>query len=130
MLWNSFKVDSAVPLLEAPISTEPSNITAKRILIKVLIEKNEYHEAQALLDEAIKQATDKDDLNELVRLLFWQGAAFAQQGDVESALSLQQGDRKGALQLANQSLSLIEQRQLDTLKPQAQSWLKTIVYRP
>lgn len=130
MLWNSFKVDSAVPLLEAPISTEPSNITAKRILIKVLIEKNEYHEAQALLDEAIKQATDKDDLNELVRLLFWQGAAFAQQGDVESALSLQQGDRKGALQLANQSLSLIEQRQLDTLTPQAQSWLKTIVYRP
>jgi DNA-binding winged helix-turn-helix (wHTH) protein/tetratricopeptide (TPR) repeat protein len=190
--------DAAVTLLEASISTEPSNITAKRILIKLLVEKSAYLKAQSLLDEALKQATDTDDSNELVRLLFWQGAAFAQQGDVELALayfnkaeheadnikdwlflahiaeirgrihqskqeypeadarysealryyqilqcpygqsnvmldqstmSFQQGDQKGALQLANQSLLLIEQRQLESLKPQAQEWLQTVINR-
>ena len=44
-----------------------------------------------------------------------------------SALSFDQGDLITALLYANQSLTLIEQRQLVRLKPKAQQWLHTLM---
>jgi DNA-binding winged helix-turn-helix (wHTH) protein/tetratricopeptide (TPR) repeat protein len=187
--------DIAVSLLEAAISTEPNNIVAKRILIKILLELQQNNKAQLLLDEAIKQATQSANTKELVRLFFWQGASYAQLGELEQALtnfslaeqsaetikdwlflayiaelrgriyqfrqeysqaeeqfsealkfhkvlqcplghsnvllqqselSLAQGDIQRARLFANQSLALIEQRQLDGLKAHAQEWLQSL----
>lgn len=190
--------DTAVSLLEAAISTQPSNIAAKRILIELLLERQQTNEAQLLLNEAIKQATQLVNTKELVRLFFWQGASYAQLGELEEALanfslaedyaksikdwlflayiaelrgriyqsqqayshaeeqfaealnfhkvlqcpfgqsnillqqselSLAQSDIQSARRLANRSVALIEQRQLDGLKTSAQEWLQRLAVR-
>ena len=188
--------ERAIPLLEAAISTEPDNIAAKRILIRIMVETLEHDKAQALLVDAMKQANSINNTKEMVRLLFWQAGSLAQQGKIEealasfqaaervankikdwlflayiaemrgrihqikqefsaahtqyeeamkyhqvlqcplgqsnvlldlSALSFEQGDLKTALLYANQSITLIEQRQLVRLKPKAQQWLHTLM---
>lgn len=79
-------INSAITLLKAAIATEPTNIEAKRILIRILVERQESEQAQVLLDQAILQAIEKNNTKELVRLYFWQGASYAQQGKLETAL--------------------------------------------
>lgn len=187
--------ERAITLLEAAISTEPDNVAAKRILIRLMVETHEHLKAQALLVAAMKQAKATNNTKEMVRLLFWQAGNLAQQGKMEAALSnfqaaelaantikdwlflayiaemrgrihqskqafsaahtqyeeaikyhqvlqcplgqsnvlldlsrlsFEQGDLNAALLYANQSLTLIEQRQLVKLKPQAQQWLQTL----
>lgn len=188
--------ERAITLLEAAISTEPDNIVAKRILIRLLLETFEHDKAQALIDDAMQQANATNNTKETVRLLFWQAGILAQQGKIEQALvhfqeaelaankikdwlflayiaemrghihqikqefsaahtqyqeamkyhqvlqcplgqsnvllelsklSTEQGDLDTALLYANQSLTLIEQRQLVRLKPKAQLWLQTLM---
>lgn len=187
--------NTAITLLEAAISTEPRNIAAKRILIKILLEHKQTTKAQVLLNEAIAQATQSSNIKELVRLFFWQGASYAQLGKMEQALnnfsmaeksaksikdwlflayiaelrgriyqfqldyskakeqfsealkfhkvlqcpfgqsnillqqsqlSYAQGDIQGAKLLANLSMTLIEERQLDDLKTNALEWLQNL----
>jgi DNA-binding winged helix-turn-helix (wHTH) protein/tetratricopeptide (TPR) repeat protein len=188
--------ERAITLLEAAISTEPDNIAAKRILIRLMLETFEHDKAHVLLVDAMQQAKATNNTKEMVRLLFWQAGILAQQGKMEqalasfqeaelaankikdwlflayiaemrgrihqsqqafsaaniyyeeamkyhqvlqcpfgqsnvllalSSLSFAQGDVKAALLYANQSLTLIDQRQLLKLKPKAQQWLQTLI---
>lgn len=79
--------DQAISLMEAVVTTEPTNILALRLLGQTLIENNrELLRAEQLLGQGIKLAQSASDKRELVRLYFWQSVGLLQQGNITDAV--------------------------------------------
>lgn len=88
----------ASKLLHAAISTEPENITAKRLLLQTLVQSSQPEEVYNIAQPAIQQATESDSHQELARLKFWSAVSQIQLENLQQARLLLAEAKTSAMQ--------------------------------
>ena len=70
------KHDQAIPLLTGVVNGNPDNLTAQRLPVESYLRTKQYDLMAVRLAQGIAVARQLDDMNELIRLLYYEGVYY------------------------------------------------------